>query len=84
VRPGKPDWVQARVFLDARWGCFGFFHVMNADGSGQTNLTNRPRKDLSPSWSADGTRIYSETDRDANRYDPYVMNAGGSGQAPGP
>jgi hypothetical protein len=31
--------------------------VMNADGSGQTQLTNGPRDERSPAWSPDGTRI---------------------------
>jgi TolB protein len=59
-------------------------YVMNADGSGQTNLTNHPGKDLEPSWSPDGTQIYFRTDRDGNMYDDYVMTADGSGQVPKP
>ena len=34
-------------------------YVMNADGSGQTNLTNNPAADLHPTWSPDGTRSRS-------------------------
>lgn len=30
---------------------------MNADGSGQTNLTNNAATDSSPAWSPDGTQI---------------------------
>ena len=30
---------------------------MNADGSGQTNLTNNPAFDFDPAWSPDGTKI---------------------------
>ncbi|MBI2918820.1 MAG: PD40 domain-containing protein [Chloroflexi bacterium] len=42
-------------------------YVMNADGSGQTNLTNTPGVDeWLPSWSADGSRIvYSAQSRAA-------------------
>jgi LysM repeat protein len=61
---------------DGNWEIYG----MMADGSGQTNLTNHPARDLSPAWSPDGSQIYFETDRDGNLYDPYVMNADGSGQ----
>jgi len=38
--------------------------VMNADGTGQSNLTNDPGRDAYPSWSPDGTRISFQTDRD--------------------
>lgn len=31
--------------------------VMNANGSGQTNLTNNPAEDFTPLWSPDGSRI---------------------------
>jgi Tol biopolymer transport system component len=52
---------------------------MNADGSGQTNLTNNSAWDASPNWSPDGTRIAFESDRDDN-WEIYVMNADGSDQ----
>ena len=32
-------------------------YSMNADGSGQTRLTNNPAADGFPTWSPDGTRI---------------------------
>ncbi|MGH2653622.1 MAG: TolB family protein [Actinomycetota bacterium] len=54
-------------------------YVMNADGSGKTNLTNNPGTDLQPAWSPDGTRIAFTTGRDGER-EVYVMNADGSGQ----
>lgn len=54
-------------------------YVMNADGTGQTNLTNNSAWDSRPAWSPDGTRIAFVSDRDGNR-EVYVMNADGSGQ----
>ena len=39
-------------------------YVMNADGSGQTNLTNNPANDSHPSWSPDGSRIVFYSNRD--------------------
>src|SRR3990170_6246104 len=49
-------------------------YVMNADGTGQTNLTNDPATDYAPAWSPDGTKIAFYSDRDGN-LDVYVMNA---------
>lgn len=52
-------------------------YVMNADGSGVTNLTNNPAKDLEPDWSPDGSKIAFRSYRDG-ALDIYVMNADGS------
>ena len=51
---------------------------MNPDGSGVTPLTNT-RKDRSPVWSPDGSKIAFGSNRDGND-EIYVMNADGSGQ----
>ncbi|MHB1170437.1 MAG: LpqB family beta-propeller domain-containing protein, partial [Longimicrobiales bacterium] len=54
-------------------------YVMNADGSGQTNLTMDPGDDDSPAWSPDGSMIAFVSDRTGDRQ-VYVMMADGSGQ----
>ncbi len=54
-------------------------YVMNADGSGQTRLTDNPAADRGPRWSPNGRRIAFASTRDGN-YEIYVMNANGSGQ----
>lgn len=54
-------------------------YVMNADGTGQTNLTNNPAADSDCAWSADGTKIAFRSGRDGN-LEIYAMNADGSGQ----
>ena len=51
---------------------------MNADGSGQRNLTRSPAHDGSGSWSPDGKQIAFDSDR-AGAGDVYVMRADGSG-----
>src|SRR3989442_11795477 len=53
-------------------------YTMNADGTGQTNLTNNPFFDCCPAWSPDGTRIAFTSNRDGN-VEIYVMNADGTG-----
>lgn len=52
-------------------------HVMNADGSGATNLTNHGAIDDSPAFSPDGSKIVFTSDRDGN-VEIYSMNADGS------
>lgn len=52
-------------------------YVMSPDGTNQTNLTNNPADDTSPSWSQDGKRIAFKSDRDGN-LEIYVMNTDGS------
>jgi Tol biopolymer transport system component/putative hemolysin len=52
--------------------------LINADGSGQVNLTNTPDVDEGfPAWSPDGTHIAYTTRRDGNN-EIYVMKADGT------
>jgi Tol biopolymer transport system component len=64
--------------------CITAIYVMNADGTGVTELTD-PTYDVSPNWSPDGTKIAFE--RDCAVSGPpdcsqqiYTMNADGTGQ----
>jgi hypothetical protein len=66
------------AFVSSRNGNFEIY-VMNADGSGQTRLTNNPANDIDPSFSPDGSKIAFVSRRDGN-FEIYVMNADGSGQ----
>jgi hypothetical protein len=51
--------------------------VMEADGSGQTNVSNNPALDDDPAFSPDGSRIVFASERDGNE-EIYVMNADGT------
>ena len=64
------------VFVSERDGNQEIY-VMNADGSGQTRLTDNAAFDTSPSWSPDGSQIAFSSDRDGD-WDIYKMNADGS------
>jgi dipeptidyl aminopeptidase/acylaminoacyl peptidase len=55
--------------------------VMEPDGSGVTQLTFNSTEDLNCAWSADGTKIAFQTDRNGD-HEVYVMNADGSAQTP--
>jgi TolB protein len=54
-------------------------YVMNADGSGQTNLTNHPALDVYPAWSPDGVRLAFTSYRDGAA-NIYLMDANGANQ----
>jgi Tol biopolymer transport system component len=53
-------------------------NIINADGSGLTNLTSNSAADLRPVWSPDGTKIVFSSDRDGGDYDIYAMDSDGS------
>src|SRR5438445_7064369 len=55
-------------------------YVMNADGTGQTRLTNNDAYDFYPKWSPDGSKIAFVSNRDTTdgTTEVYVMDADGS------
>lgn len=59
-----------------------YYHIFtaNTDGSGQTQLTYDPYRDIDPSWSPDGTKIAFASIRGGVGYQIYTMNANGSNQ----
>ena len=52
--------------------------VMNADGTGVTQLTNNDADDWHPVWSPNGKQIAFQGDRDGDD-EIFVMNADGTG-----
>ncbi len=87
--PGSPDGADDLVGWSPDGSRITFFsygdgnkwqiYVVNADGSGLTNLTNSPGDEdaLASALSPDGSRIAFSSARDGN-YEIYVMNADGS------
>lgn len=56
-------------------------YVVNADGTGLTQLTNNTVNDNEPTWSPDGTKIAFIRRSDPSTWLIYGMNSTGSGQA---
>lgn len=57
----------------------GDIYVMNADGTGVTQLTSGTASDVESAWSPDRTKIAFSRQVVGGYYDIYVMNADGSG-----
>ena len=56
-------------------------YVMNANGTGQTQLTSNGMGDAQPTWSPDGTQIaFLRVEQPTLDREIYVMNANGSGE----
>lgn len=74
--PPPPSPINRVAFESQRHG-ESEIYVMDANGTGQSRLTNNYVKDWAPAWSPDGQRIAFVSDRDGNM-EIYVMNADGS------
>ena len=67
------------VFHSTRNGDFDIY-IMNADGSGPTQLTNTPDNDIDPVWSPNGKQIAFNRFNDTfSTLEILVINADGSG-----
>jgi WD40 repeat protein len=77
---GPCDWSPdgTKIAFSSQVGGTGEIYVMNADGSGKTNLTRTSTNwESDPDWSPDGTRIAFESGWDED-IDIYTMNPDGS------
>ena len=73
------DSADIRIVFESNISGNSEVYVINADGNGLINLTNKPASDGSPQWSPDGSQVVFRSNRDGNN-EIYVMNANGSGQ----
>lgn len=57
-------------------------YLINANGSGMTNLTNNPWRDGGPAFSPDGGQIVFSSNRDGHtgKFNLYLMNTDGGDQ----
>ena len=70
------------VFASNRDGLTQIY-MMNADGGGQTSLSDNSGNDDNPRWSPQGSTILFQSDRDnpeTGNNDIYVMNVGATGR----
>lgn len=81
----SPDGRQL-AFASFRDGNYEIY-VMNADGSGQQNISRNPAYDMAPSWSPGGLEVAYDTQRDHEQptqvgigpeFEIHVMRADGS------
>jgi Tol biopolymer transport system component len=74
---------QKLLFVRGRPNKAAEIYVVNADRSGQRQLTHNTLNEGNPTWSPDGQKILFNRAQAGSRsklHDIYVMNADGSGQ----
>jgi Tol biopolymer transport system component len=78
---GKPEASGKIVFQSDRAVLNEYdIFVINADGTGEAQLTDAPGNDTTPEWSPDGKQIVFTSQRDDGVQQIYVMDADGGNQ----
>ncbi len=76
----SPDHKRIAFVRESRNGLSYTIWVMNANGTGQKQITKGNRGDASPDWSPDGKRIvFRGNSPDRRTFDLYSVGAGGTG-----
>lgn len=70
-------WPASRICFESWRDGNSEIYVMNADGTGQTRLTNNPAADTAPCWAPDGNTIGFVSSRNG-RQEIFTMPADGS------
>jgi dipeptidyl aminopeptidase/acylaminoacyl peptidase len=71
-----------QLAISSRPGLGEFFQIylVNADGTGRTELTEGAGDKITPAWSPDGERLVFARQNRAGKFDLVVMNPDGRGQ----
>jgi S1-C subfamily serine protease len=74
----EPAWSPDGTRIAYAWshGTYDIY-IINADGSGEINVTKSPAIHYKPAWSPDGTKIAFDSNRSGS-FELYVMNADGT------
>jgi Tol biopolymer transport system component len=73
----SPDGSRVAFISNGCSGCLPDLFVINADGTGRTQLTTTPQAEFTPRWSAAGLIAYGSFRSGPSNI--YVMNADGTG-----
>ncbi|MEN3332352.1 MAG: TolB protein [Blastocatellia bacterium] len=77
-RDDTPAWGAGNKIAFIRIDSNSEIFVMDADGSNQKNITNKPGPaDYAPAWSPDGAKIVFTSTRDSGQGEIYTMDASG-------
>ncbi|MDA7949978.1 MAG: hypothetical protein MPJ24_00690 [Pirellulaceae bacterium] len=79
MKDGSPSWSPdgTKIAFYSERNGQGDIYLMNADGTGEKQLTNTSADEGYPTWSPDGKELLFDTNQDGN-YEIYLMNIDGT------